>query len=89
MLLLFRMSGEGVSHGEEYVLLQYMDCSDPLDDIYKRLGSIRLRWSSDYEMDHTQGTERAWRKGRLPVVVKVFGLELFSSIRGSLTVELS
>lgn len=52
VLLLSRISSKGVSDGEKYPLLQYMECSNPLDDIDERLGCMCLRWSTGDEMDH-------------------------------------
>lgn len=42
VLLLIGMNGEGRSNEEGYALLQYMGWSDPLDNIDKRLGCMRL-----------------------------------------------
>lgn len=41
-----------------YALLQGMEGSDLLYDTEERRGCMCLTWSTDDEMDHTQGEER-------------------------------
>lgn len=41
----------------EHTLLHYVVCSDPLTDIYGRLGGMCLRWDTEDEMDQTKGRE--------------------------------
>lgn len=65
-ILLFRINGKVVKKGAEYVPLQYMERSDMLDEIYKRLECVFLRWSSEDKIDQTRGTEGVGRKQGLP-----------------------
>lgn len=51
------MKRKGVSDGEQNALFQYIECRDALDDIYQRLGCMCTKWSTDGELDHTQGIE--------------------------------
>lgn len=56
---LFRISCKRVIDGVEYLILQYMECSNLLDDIYQRLGCVCLGWSSDVEVHYRQVREMA------------------------------
>lgn len=58
-LSLFRMSEKGVIDGEQLALLQYLECSDPLDNIDKKLGRVCLIWSAD-DRWITRGEKRGW-----------------------------
>lgn len=77
VLLLFRMSSKGESDGEEYALLKYMKCTDPLYNIDERLWCNFLRWSTEDKKDYTRG-QRGWGKLGLPGVGEWFGMDLRS-----------
>lgn len=37
---------------EEFAFVQYMVCTEPMDELGNRLGCIYLRWSTDDEEGH-------------------------------------
>lgn len=77
--LLFRMSGKKVHDGEENVVLQYMQWSDPLDDIKGRVWWVCLWWSTDDEMDYTE-EERGWKENKV-ILQSENGLQCVWSVR--------
>lgn len=78
VLLLFRMKGKEGKSEEGYELLKYMECGFQTDTTDKRLGWVRLTWSSNARWI-TRQRQGADESG-LVAVGELFEVGPFSSI---------
>lgn len=86
MLLLLCLSSRTDSDKTMYVFQKYMECTQELDEVSKKLRCVCPRWSTRNEEDHctTSGNE-LYNRSSLNVS-EWFGLQPFSAVRGVLYV---